>query len=370
MEHKKLSLEYDKNLINKILDDINMRYIILFQYIIRNDLFEDLNDEKLIESYERILILDDIFKGNVINFLGENKNFIEVAIDLGLFKNIRSLREFEQKDDDFILKMGEETITIENNTIMVPADTLFLMITKKFKFLTRRNFNLALTRLKGVRCETTSAIHSLIFEVGQDDYTLSDDLYYILDQYGNIYQAIKIEITIEGFYERFEEIAKKNEKFIELFDPALNSKIVVKIINKAIEENKDIIETLKKENVKLSDKFKSKNSVKDAQIYKEWNSTLMKLLHFRFQIKNIDKKLLKIKNYYSGKNKKYSYLEFIEKVSFNEENIVDEIQNSLLTLRKELIEINNELSKLTTKEIKLLNLDYERFIITSNDEEK
>ncbi len=369
MEHKKLSLEYDKNLINKILDDINMRYIILFQYIIRNDLFEDLNDEKLIESYERILILDDIFKGNVINFLGEYQNFIEVAIDLGLFKNIRTLREFEQKDDDFILKMGEETITIEKNTIMIPADTLFLMITKKFKFLTRRNFNLALTRLKGVRCETTSAIHSFVFEIGQEDYSLSDDLYYILDQYGNIYQAIKMEITIEGFYKRFEEIAKKISEFIEIFDPALNSKSVVKLIEKSIEENKEIINYLKEEKVKLSDKFKSKDIIKDSQIYKEWSSQLMQLLQFRFQIKNIDKKLLEIKNYYSGKNKKYSYLEFIEKVSFNEDNIVDEVQNSLLALRKELIDINNELSKLTKKDIKLLNLDYERFIITSSDDE-
>ncbi len=369
MEHKKLSLEYDKNLINKILDDINMRYIILFQYVIRNDLFEDLKNEKLLESYERILILDDIFKANVINFMGENQNFIEVAIDLGLFKNIRSLREFEQKDDDFILKMGEETITIEKNTIMIPIDLLFLMITKKFKFLTRRNFNLALTRLKGVRCETTSTIHSLVFEIGQSDLTLSEALYYILDQYGNVYQAIKMEITIERFYQRFEEIAKKIEELIEIFDSALNSKSVVKIINQAIEQNNDIIKTLKEEKVKLSDKFKSKGNIKDAQIYKEWNSKLMQLLHFRFQIQKIDKKLLEIKNYYSGKNSKYGYLEFIEKVSFNEDNIVDEIQNSLLDLREQLIDINKKLSEFTKKEIKLLNLDYERYIITTSDDE-
>ncbi|MFX1337671.1 MAG: hypothetical protein ACFFDK_03595 [Promethearchaeota archaeon] len=370
MEHINLSLEYDKNLINKILDDINMRYIILFQYIIRNDLFADLNDKNLIESYERILILDDIFKGNVINFLGEYQNFIEVAIDLGLFKNIRTLREFEQKDNDFILKMGEETITIEKNTIMTPEDTLFLMITKKFKFLTRRNFNLALTRLKGVRCEISSTIHSFIFEIGQGDYTLADDLYYILDQYGNIYQAIKIEITIEGFYQRFEEIAKKVDELIEIFDPALNSKNIVNNIHKTIEQNKDIFEYLKEQKVKLSDKFKSKEDIKDTQVSKEWNSKLMHLLKLRFQIKSIDKKLLEIKQYYSGKNKKYGYLEFIEKVSFNEDNIVDEIQNSLLALRKELIDINNEFSKLTKKEIKLLNLDYERYLITSSDDEK
>ena len=79
--------------------------------------------------------------------------------------------------------------------------------------------------------------------------------------------------------------------------------------------------------------------------------------------------ILEIKNYYTGKNKKYGYLEFIEKVSFNEDNIIDEIQNSLVALRKKLIDINNELTQLTKKDIKLLNLDYERYIITSSDDE-
>ena len=50
---------------------------------------------------------------------------------------------------------------------------------------------------------------------------------------------------------------------------------------------------------------------------------------------------------------------------FNEDDIVDKIQEELISLRKEIIEINNEISKLTKKDVKLLNLDYERFIITS-----
>jgi hypothetical protein len=61
-------------------------------------------------------------------------------------------------------------------------------------------------------------------------------------------------------------------------------------------------------------------------------------------------------------------LEFIEKVSFNEGNIVNEIQDSLITLREQIIEINSKISKLTKKDIKLLNLDYERFILTSSDD--
>jgi hypothetical protein len=196
---------------------------------------------------------------------------------------------------------------------------------------------------------------------------LSDDLYRVLDQFGNIYQAIKIEVTIEGFYQRFKEILEKIEEYIDIFDPILNGKNVVKKINDAINENKDIIKHLKDENIKLSDKFNFDNIDKSAKIFNDWLTKLLNLLNYRFQITNIDDKLLEIKKYYSGKKKKCSYLEFIEKVSFNEDNIVNDIQDSLISLRKELIEINDQLSELTKKDVKLLNLDYEKFILTTGD---
>ena len=367
MEHENLTLEYDNNLINNILDNVDMRYILLFLYIIRNDLFEDLTDKDLIESYERVLILDEIYKNNIVNFWDEE--FIEIYIDLGLIKNIRSLREFEQKDDDFIIKLGEETITIEKNTISIPDDTLYLMINKKFKFLTRRNFNLALTRLKGVRCEKSSIIHSLIYGIGEHDYSLSDDFYYILDQFGNVYQAIKIEITIEGFYQRFKEIQEKINGFIKIFEPALNTKPIMKKINIAVEESKDILQYLKDEKVELSDKFNFDKINKDNDIYKRWNSQILSLLKLRNQMEQINNKLIELKNYYLGKDKKFGYLDFIKRVSFNEDGIVTNIQNSLISLRKELVKINEIISKLTEKELKLLNLDYERLILTSSDEQ-
>jgi len=363
MSHENLDLEYDKNLINKVLDDVDMKYIILFLYIIRNDLLGDLNDKNLVESYERILILDDIYKENVSNFWPEE--LIEISIDLGLFKNIRSMNEFLQKEDDFIIKMGEETVTIEQNTIMVPDNTLFLMITKKFKFLTRRNFNLALTRLKGVRCESSGIIHPFIFQIGENDYAISDDLYYILEQYGNIYQAVKMEVTIEGFYKRFQEINEKITEFINIFDPILISKNCVKKTNKAIEENKDIIKYLKDEKIKLSDKLDWEDIDKNAQIFRDWHSKLLELLNFQFKMEKIDNDLLEIKQHYSGKKKQHNYLEFIEKVSFNEDDIVDNIQDALMDLRKKLIKINNDISSLTKKDVKLLNLDFERFLLTS-----
>jgi hypothetical protein len=359
-------MEYDKGLIEKILDDYDIRYIILFLYIIRNDLFKDLSDDDIKESYERVLILDEIYKSNVLNFWSEE--FIEIAIDLGLFKNIRSLREFKQKDEDYIIKLGDETITIENDILSVPDDTLFLIINKKFKDITRRNFNLALTKLKDVRCETSNIIHHLIFEIGEHDYTLSDDLYYILDQFGNVYQVIKIEITIEGFSQKFNELKEKITSCIEIFDPLLNGQTVKRKINKAIKEKKEIIKYLKEEKTQLSEKFNFEKIDKTNEIFKQWNFKLLSLLELRYKSEDINNKLLEIKNIYSGKNKKYNYLEFIEKVSFNEDNIVNKIQESLIELREEVINLNKNISKFSKKQLKLLNLDYERLLITSSDE--
>jgi hypothetical protein len=366
MEHKHLTLEDDGKLIENIMNDLEMRYIVLFLYVIRNDLLKDLSDKTLIEAYERVLVIDEIYKGNIVNFWGEE--FTDVYIDLGLIKNIRSKREFDQKDDDFIIKLGEETITIEQDTISVPDDTLYLIIYKKFKSLTRRNFNLALTRLKGVRCEKSSVIHSLIYEIDEHDYTLSDDLYYILDQFGNVYQAIKIEITIESFYQRFKEIEEKINELIKIFDPVLNTKPLLKKINNAIEENKEIIKYLKDENVELPEKFKFDKIGKDNALFKQWNNELIFLLKLRYQMIQIETKLLELKRNYSGKDRKFKYLEFVERVTYNEESLLDNIQKSLVQYRKDLVKINEQLSKLTKKETKLLNLDYERLLITSDDD--
>ena len=118
----------------------------------------------------------------------------------------------------------------------------------------------------------------------------------------------------------------------------------------------------------MHEKFETDKIDKKAEIYNEWNSKLLALLNYRFKIKNIDQKLMEVKSYYSGKNKVYGYLEFIERISYNEEDIVDKIQESLLSLRGELMKINDEILKIEKKQIKLLNLDFERYILMNSDE--
>ncbi len=103
-------------------------------------------------------------------------------------------------------------------------------------------------------------------------------------------------------------------------------------------------------------------------IFKDWNAKLLLLLDIRLKLEKIETELEEIKKYYSGKNKKLNYLQFIEKISFNEDDIVNKIQDMLVSLREKIVDINKSISDLTKKDLKLLNLDFERFVITTSEE--
>lgn len=317
MEHNKLSLEYDRNLINSILNNINTKYTILYLYQIRKDLFNNM-DEELINRYERVIVLDDIYKNNVE--LIWDQDFIDKVIELGLFKNIRSRVEYDQKADDFILKMGEYTVTIEKSTIITPRDTLYKMISKRFKSIPQKDFDLGLTKLKEVRCESTGAIHHLIYEVGDNEYVLSNDLYDILDQFGNIYQALKIEPTSDGLLQICKEIQDKIVNLVMIFDPILNNDQIIKKLTKALEINKkeekiEIIEISLK--IKLLDKNITLTISKaDFQI----------LSNYKNEMEIINKQLLEIKSNYSGNQE---YLGFLEKIPME----IEAIQKTLIKIR-------------------------------------
>jgi len=317
MEHKRLTLEYDRNLINSILNNINTKYTILYLYIIRKDLFNNL-DEEIIDKYEKVIILDDIYKDNVELFW--NQDFIDKVIELGLFKNIRSRAEYDQKDGNFILKMGEYTITIEKNTIITPRDTLYNMISKRFKSVPHYDFELGLTKLKEVRCESTGAIHRFIYEVGDKEYVLSNDLYDLLDEFGNIYQAIKIEPTSDGLLQICKEIQDRIVNIVMIFDPILNNDQIIKKLTKALEINKkeEKIEIIE---ISLKIKLLEKNITLTLS-----NSDFQILSNYKDEMGIINKQLLEIKSNYSGNQE---YLRFLEKVPME----IETIQETLIKIR-------------------------------------
>ena len=394
MEHTKLSIEFDKDLLIKILDDVNNRYIVLFLTVIREELFRnfdpeilfsdikkkekkiDDNDEaeeekeegdEIIEKFERVFNLYEIFKTNLDRYWGES--FSCTWIDLGLCINIRNSHGFDELDDDYIFKM-EKPIKIQKSgdhyIIIVPDETLFRIIKKKFKFLTKRDFNSALIRLKGVSCEYSGVIHALISEIGENDYSLSEELYDIIVERGNAYYVINMELKIEKFHERLNELIETKNEFVEIFDSIFTTKSAIKVIKKAFEENKDPIKYLKESKIiKLSEKFSYDNLDKNSDIFVKWHDMLIELLNFHYQMENIETKFLEIKSIYHGKKKEFSYLDFIEKVSYNEDGIEDRIKNILEDLRNQIIPIRDKLDSISKKDLKLLNLDFERFQIMS-----
>lgn len=314
----RLDIEYDKNLINSILNDINTKYTILYLYIIRKDLFKNL-DKDLLDKYEKVIVLDDIYKNNVE--LSWDEDFIDKVIELGLFKNIRSRNEYNQKDGNFILKMGEYTVTIEKNIIITPIDTLFHMISKKFKSVSQRGFELGLTKLKEVRCESSSVVHHLIYEIGYNEYVLSDDLYKILDKFGNVYQAIRIEPTSDGLFQLCNEIQDKIVNIVKIFDPIINNEIIIKKLTKALEINN------KEEKLKIIEISIRLKLLEKSIILTLSNSDFEILSNYKDEMETLNKQLRKIKSYYSGNQ---DYLEFLEKIPIK----IDKIQETLIKIRE------------------------------------
>jgi len=346
-EHKKLSLKHDRGLIVKILDDFNTRYIVLFLYIIRKELFQNLDNPTLIDSYNLIMSREEIDKRAVTS--GWPLDFIKVLIDLGLIRNIRSLDDLAKKDDDFLLKFGEFIIRVIENTILVPDDVLFLMITKRFKFIKKRDFNLALKRLKGVKCEITPEIHPFIYEIGQGEYALVDDLYDILDNLGNIYRTIKMEDTIEIFYKNFLNLKQKIDNYNDIFALILNRKTTINKLNMLIDEKQDAMKVSDEGKPlfsELSIELKLPNAILTLKISGDFFSQLK---NEQQQMVGIDNKLKEFKTYYSTEGKGKSYMGFIEKAP-----IIDKkLNEDLIALRRQLIRSKTILENIE-KEIKII----------------
>ncbi len=355
MEHKHLTLEYDRNLINSLLNNINTKYTILYLYIIKKVLFKNLDDE-IISNYERVIVLDDIYKDNVE--LLWDQSFIENIIELGLFKNIRSISEYDQKKGDFILKMGEYTITIEKKTILTPRDTLYKMISKKFKKLSQKDFDFGLTKLKEVRCESTGAIHHFIYEAGEREYVLSDDLYDILDQFSNIYQAIKIEPTSNGLLQICKEIQDNIVNIVMIFDPILNNDQIIKRITKVLEINRKIekIEILE---ISLKINLLEKNSILTLS-----NSDFQILSNYKNEMGILVNQLLEIKSNYSGNQE---YLGFLGKIPIEIETIQDtliKIRDNASGAKKAVLDLENRIYKMPSDDF---DLDYMKTVIKYQD---
>ncbi|MHA1560947.1 MAG: hypothetical protein ACTSPA_02370, partial [Promethearchaeota archaeon] len=104
-EHTTLDLEYDRMLLEDVFDSPNLRYVSLYMYIIRKDLFQDLLDDDIIEQFETITSLDEPTVENLIRIC--TGDFIKALFQYKLITNIRSYEMFQSKGNDVKIRFAK-----------------------------------------------------------------------------------------------------------------------------------------------------------------------------------------------------------------------------------------------------------------------
>ncbi len=368
--HKNLELEIDRELLDDVFDDPVTRYILLYMYLVRNGVFQNLEDDDIIEGFEKVYQISDIdrlYKKNVEMLLPEE--IIEEMFTYNLITNIKDFKTFEVKKDDYEIKI-HNGVYLEAGNVLFSDEGLLIIIKSNFPEITMNKIKKTLNTLRGTMCQVSNVMHPLVNKF-RDDFALDDNLYDIIFILGNPYLALRLEKLIVSVLEKAKEIQSKLDKYLKIFFPeSLKPKFLQKV-KKAGEIEKDgdqddLLEYIIEKSRNLPSKFDPKEK---SELYWEWRGILNRFLLLKNNFTWIFNEIDKVKSFYSGKNQKMSYLKFIEEVTDKEDEINSIIKNSLLEIRKLLKDASEKLESLSEKEIKILNLDLEREIIDNEDDE-
>jgi hypothetical protein len=395
-EHKGLSLDIDRSLISDVLDTSDLRYVVLFMFFIRKELFGDLEDDDIMNQFELLFHLEEPTILDLQKLVSEE--LLQKLFQYNVITNIKSYEAFQAKGSEVKvrlapgLKLEHEEISSEEEEIHILCREDFLerVITSKIIEMTANRIHKALERLRAMMCPRTSVVHNLVKKFG-DFYVLADDLYYIIEQLGNPYQALRVELMIRAMVDKYQEIERKLNENLELFDILLLKSEILNKFKQAKENLKtDYLAYLVAKSRKLPAKFnpkfpeldmkKNKRETKGKkdfekstepekvtafqypEIYLAWKEKLNDLIGSKLQFTEINSKLDQLKAYYSGAKQIMSYMSFIEKTSFDDE-IADNVKNLLMDARNQLKDISDKLEFYDKKDLKILNLNWDRYII-------
>ena len=379
-EHTTLDLEYDRMLLEDVFDSPNLRYVSLYMYIIRKDLFQDLLDDDVIEQFETITSLDEPTVGDLVRIC--TRDFIRALFQYKFITNIRSYKMFQSKGNDVKIRFAkglnlthdeisesEEEVHIFFNEVYLER-VLALIIPE----MTQTRILESLERLRAMMCPKSSMIHELVHKYG-DYYVIDDDFYYIIEEFGNPYQALRIELMIRAMSKKYKEIERNINEVLNQFESSIVKAPIMKKLKQAKEKGKEdyvkyLVEKSRKKTlpVKFRVEF-PENEIPDN--YLEWKNSLNNLIKFKLNFNDIDIKMDELRGFYSGKNQKMTYINFIQKSTYDEDNISEKIKNLLIDARNSLKEVSEKLEKYPKKDMKLLNLEIERMIIEKGlDEEE
>ena len=371
-EHTTLDLEYDRMLLEDVFDSPNLRYVSLYMYIIRKDLFQDLLDDDVIDQFETITSLDEPTVGDLVRIC--TGDFIRALFQYKFITNIRSYEMFQSKGNDVKIRFAKglnlthDEISESEEEVHIFFNEVYLerVLAPIIPEMTQTRILESLERLRAMMCPKSSMIHELVHKYG-DYYVIDDDFYYIIEEFGNPYQALRIELMIRAMSKKYKEIERNINEVLNQFEPSIVKAPIMKKLKQAKEKGKEdyvkyLVEKSRKKTlpVKFRVEF-PENEIPDNYI--EWKNSLNLLIKFKLNFNDIDIKMDELRGFYSGKNQKMTYINFIQKSTYDEDNISEKIKNLLIDARNSLKEVSEKLEKYPKKDMKLLNLEIERMII-------
>ena len=379
-EHTTLDLEYDRMLLEDVFDSPNLRYVSLYMYIIRKDLFQDLLDDDIIEQFETITSLDEPTVEDLTRIC--TGDFIKGLFQYKLITNIRSYEIFQSKENHVKirlakgLKLTHDDISDSEEEVHIFFNENYLerVLAPIIPEMTQTLIHESLERLRAMMCPKSSKIHELVHKYG-DFYVIDDDFFYIIEEFGNPYQALRIELMIRAMSNKYKEIERNINEILKQFESTIIKAPIMKKLKQAKEKGKeDYVKYLvdKSRKKTLPHKFLlefPENEIPDNYIV--WKNSLNQLFKLKLNFIDIDIKMDELRALYAGKNQKMTYLKFIQKSTYDEDNISEKIKTLLIDARNSLKEVSEQLEKYPKKEMKILNLDIERMIIEKGlDEEE
>ncbi|GAB4305291.1 MAG: hypothetical protein Kow0069_00840 [Promethearchaeota archaeon] len=369
-EHETLDLEVDWELVNQVFDDPAKRHVLLFMFEVRSELLENLENEERILAFEKIMSLsreDEVYVSSFKTFVPDYDRFVDLLFELGLVKNVKSRREFEAKEDDFVVKLVD-SIRVEEGLVLCSPEAILAMLSSNLAGWNRAKLNKVLKELLGIPCQNHPVVHPFL-KVAGDGYYLPDDLYELLEELVNPYLCLRVELTLTGLKNRVASWQEQVDSWVQLMDPALKKAPVRKRLAKAKEEGiRDFVVDLAKNVPKLA-KPKKFDPEDKSEEYLRWAKALNRLLCAWLEGTALLQEIEGIERKYSGKKREMTYLEFMRKVSFDEDSTLTNLREMLKECREKFVELRKSIKDITKKKVRLLTLDYDRQLVLAEEDD-
>jgi len=266
--HNAIDIDLDREMLESVFDDPTIRYILLHMFLVRMHIFQNLEDDDIVEGFERLDRIGDPSVKELQESLP--KDIIEELFAYHLIKNIESYTVFEQKPPEFIIKLLSDEVYIEGEKVMFSAEGLLRIIKPYFPIVTLKKINDSLKKLRGIPCEISNITHSLVHKY-DEDYSLDDELYEILFFLGNPYLSLRLERFVVEIESKINELENSINTYLKIFhSDIVNTKFIQKIKKAVQQENVEIFEYVVSKSRNLPIKF---DPPEKTPLYAKWKSS-------------------------------------------------------------------------------------------------